>query len=1379
MSNSQYMTMLNLKGLMLLCSLAIFCFACQSNEQQTTQLPVTKISNNLWKKAKVQKDDKREGPHNFFALHHSIRTRDGEQAPRYGVNYKQQAFQKALRLNQTKGVARKNLDWIERGPGNVGGRTRGLLIDARDTTHLTWLVGSAGGGIWKTTTGGDDWTLVTEELPNMATTTLATSVANPDIIYAGTGEGFDEQMIKGDGIYKSMDGGDNWEILTATKNSPQFNNVLRLVVDPADPNTVLAATRGDFRVQPDTSGTTTIGQIMKSTDGGATWRAVFGTMDDPSETFADAVQQIVADPIDFNTLYASVRDAYILKSTDKGETWSIVFDARETSIGRMELSISPVDNQTIYFGAETNSGAALYRTQDAGVSWNEISGDFGNWYGGQGWYDNAVAAHPYDVNTVFVAGAGPMLNITIGEGNVDIVELSDFTNSTELNLYNPLGFDAIVTTEDFMAFAFGFPLASSPSTLVDVELRFGPGKSQMAHRHLFTASPFNTYIDYVEVPFEVWDVTNDQQLMVSFVDDDENEIWSINEIGPEDDERFPEFISVHALSYDTIPAANTLISFLNESYYMVSAGSESEQILNPDNLAEGTISIETGATSGISSTFEPITDGYGEYAFQFETSSKGVHVDHHNIILIPDNAETGNFFILNANDGGVAFSRDAGATFVQTGDTFKEEQSFYGEGQTFPTQSGYNTSQFYGVDKMNGGDRYLGGTQDNGSWVSPMDADATSAWAIAPSGDGFEAAWNYANSDLLLESSQFNDIYRSEDGGATWNAVNVPGQGPFVTRIAASKQDPDLVFAVSSLGVQKSTDFGLSWTSIEMPEEWIFNGGDNTVEVSVSSPRVVWSAGSLNETERIAVSSNGGDSFSSTSGYDQALMGKVTGIGTHPLDKNTAYALFSIADGPKILKTTDLGQTWTDISGFVTNQPESSNGFPDVATYSLVVMPFDTNQIWVGTEIGLFESLDGGATWNYADNGLPPVAIWEMKIVNDEVVLATHGRGIWSVSLPELAGYEPPAVLLGPQVIITGNGFNGLIAGDANLRSAYDSTIVVVSAQLDDAPLAFESLSIAGNDSAMISPFEINFDLATDTILEVIIEITSYLDGEALSSQSKSLIYDVEEESVVSYVNDFNEGQSDFARLGFNIYTETGFADPGLHSPHPYPGFNQEFIAVFQRPIEVSAENAIFTFDEVVIVEIGDSDEFGTPEFYDFVTIEGTTDNGQTWTTLDGYDSSRSPEWTAAYNQDADGSLDLIQNHTINLNDFYEAGEVVYLRFRLVSDPLAEGWGWMIDNISYNAGIVAVEELPATVALQNHPNPFSTSTVLQYTLSQKSEVNAALYSIDGQLISPIIQATQGAGLHTFQVNTSSLESGIYFCRFNVNGKEKTLKWIKQ
>ena len=168
---------------LLLCCLT----ACQ---HETKQLPVQKVTHQAWqKKAKEQKKLAYEGPHNFFEFNHRIRTRSGDTRPRYTTNYKQTALQKALRQRKEIGSPRNNLDWQERGPGNVGGRTRGVLVDKRDTTHLTWLIGSAGGGIWKTTDGGENYELKTAGIANLSATTLAASEVNPDVIYAGTGEG--------------------------------------------------------------------------------------------------------------------------------------------------------------------------------------------------------------------------------------------------------------------------------------------------------------------------------------------------------------------------------------------------------------------------------------------------------------------------------------------------------------------------------------------------------------------------------------------------------------------------------------------------------------------------------------------------------------------------------------------------------------------------------------------------------------------------------------------------------------------------------------------------------------------------------------------------------------------------------------------------------------------------------------------------------------------------------------------------------------------------------------------------------------------------------------------------------------------------------------
>jgi len=114
----------------------------------------------------------------------------------------------------------------------------------------------------------------------------------------------------------------------------------------------------------------------------------------------------------------------------------------------------------------------------------------------------------------------------------------------------------------------------------------------------------------------------------------------------------------------------------------------------------------------------------------------------------------------------------------------------------------------------------------------------------------------------------------------------------------------------------------------------------------------------------------------------------------------------------------------------------STNGFPDVMIFCVLVHSTDNNIIWAGTEIGLYESIDNGETWNYAGNGLPAVAIWDMFEQDGQVVLATHGRGIWtadvnSLDVPEIQEIQVldllayPNPVRNPLTIQLENGYTG------------------------------------------------------------------------------------------------------------------------------------------------------------------------------------------------------------------------------------------------------------------------------------------------------------------------------------------------------------------
>lgn len=124
------------------------------------------------------------------------------------------------------------LGWAERGPNNVGGRTRALMIDKRDASGNTVFAGSVSGGIFKTanfTNATPTWTIVNDFLPNLAISNLVQDAAHPDTMYATTGEGwYNIDAVRGAGIYKSTDGGNTWNPMPSTTG---FEYVQDLVID--------------------------------------------------------------------------------------------------------------------------------------------------------------------------------------------------------------------------------------------------------------------------------------------------------------------------------------------------------------------------------------------------------------------------------------------------------------------------------------------------------------------------------------------------------------------------------------------------------------------------------------------------------------------------------------------------------------------------------------------------------------------------------------------------------------------------------------------------------------------------------------------------------------------------------------------------------------------------------------------------------------------------------------------------------------------------------------------------------------------------------------------------------------------------------------------
>ncbi len=933
-------------------------------------------------------------PDEFLRYHADIRS--SEDGASYPPNYQMAEYNKAISRRKTPGVS---IGWVERGPANVPGRTRALVVDPEDPSGNTWFSGGVSGGLWKTTDLGFTWENMTDHLPNLSVSALAITETDPAVIFMGTGEGFGNiGGVTGAGIFRSDDKGASWLQLPATATDEHFRWVNRLAVDPSDGYTLVAATNTG---------------IFRTSDGGLTWAESYLA---PNNI---RVQDLRANPEDFQIQYATVNSTAVLKSVDGGQSWKVVLDDFVTTPGRMELAIAPSNPDVVYVAADAGSAGSLYQSRDAGQTWLALlESENQEWIGPQGWYDMAMAVHPYDDSRLYLGGVS-LWTTRVGSTGTRRRHLTEFQEvGTDVFMsfirFQGNYFGGILLTGDGEEQASGYSQIS-PEDYRSIEIRFGEGLTQKAHR--FTVSPRDgtdrdggagvqlgsyRYRDYVDVPFEAWDIDANRQLMVSFRDQADDGVYNLihSSTSGQRDTQSREYIIIHDLPYD----ANAPHQNLNRNggvrvrfmYFLWPV------------LADG---AGWDATALPASTLRVVASDItvGSHSARLHPQNNAVHVDHHSLQLIPIDRSTGTFRVIGTNDGGVVLSINNGQSMRHVG-------------------NGYNTTQFYGVAKQPGIETYIGGTQDNGTWISGNRPEVFSRWRRRIGGDGFDAVWHARDYNLVLGSTQFNGIWRSTNFGTTFQYSasghsDAQGEAQFVTVYGYSPERPDRVFSVGASGVWVSRDFGRSWEGVLLHEDdWISSGtGSGKVEVSLANPDVVWAGFRMDNTPPrtglLHLSIDGGRTFKPTNVPEFAPQSYISEIATHPTVAGAAYVLFSAVANPKILRTSDYGETWEDLSGFASGARESSNGFPDVAVHDFLVMPDSPSHFWAATEIGLFESVDAGSTWHYADNGLPAVLIWQMMVQDDQIILATHGRGIWTVGLPEAVAAEevselPKSVLL-------------------------------------------------------------------------------------------------------------------------------------------------------------------------------------------------------------------------------------------------------------------------------------------------------------------------------------------------------------------------------
>ena len=258
------------------------------------------------------------------------------------------------------------------GPAGMSGRV--TCIDVVTKNPAIMYVGAASGGIWKSESGGVAWKPIFEKEAIASIGALTIQQSNPDVIWAGTGEGNPRNSLNGGyGIYKSLDAGVTWQLMGLEKT----RNIHRIIIDKNNPNTVYVAAIGSPWGEHPERG------VFKTTDGGKTWQKIL---------FINAktgAADLVVDPTNPNKLIAAMwehrRKPWTFTSGGKGSGLHITYDGGEHwkkltdkdglpkgNLGRIGIAIAPSNPKIIYALIEAKKNA-LYKSEDGGIKWKKIN----------------------------------------------------------------------------------------------------------------------------------------------------------------------------------------------------------------------------------------------------------------------------------------------------------------------------------------------------------------------------------------------------------------------------------------------------------------------------------------------------------------------------------------------------------------------------------------------------------------------------------------------------------------------------------------------------------------------------------------------------------------------------------------------------------------------------------------------------------------------------------------------------------------------------------------------------------------------------------------------------------------------------------------------
>jgi len=736
------------------------------------------------------------------------------------------------------------------------------------------------------------------------------------------------------------------------------------------------------------------------------------------ENIAGRTRAVIIDNASPNIMYAAAAGGGVWSSTDSGASWSPIADFL-ANITVNALAIDPKNHRVLYagtgegyFNIDAARGAGIFRSPDSGVTWLQLDSTKNSDF----YYVQKIVVSPDNDSRIYAAtGTGVFKSINGGSSWTKVVEAEAVKGCMDLVIQSD-------RTPGFIFASCGNFKRGSVFRGIDRDMDNSrwPEVFNVPNmgRTSLGIAPSNQNIVYAlsasDEPKDKW-----QALLGIYRSDSSGSLstWKTQVLNTSSTKLNTVLLSNPVMAYYGDCGFGAQDKFLNQGWY------DNAIAVDPTDPNV----VWAGGTDLFRSNDGGRNWGVASYWWLAPTDgTEYLHGDVHTIVFDPNYGKNGNHTLIVGTDGGIFQTTNA----TDAVGTNLENVC----GKPVPSavkwtslNKRYSVTQFYFGLPFPDGSAYFGGAQDNGTNMG-NDADGRDKWKQLQSGDGGYVAFDPSNPDVIYAAFTGPDITKSTDGGKHFTAAS---QGLCGCASDCAKKGPCNTFGFITPFVLDPSDSSRLWTGGDRifrtkdgantwsPASNVFDKNNypdiasgvlSAIAVAPTDPNTIL-AGFAPSTDLeagggwIHRTENGLAADESSSwARVRPRAGWVSSIAIDPQNPKIAYATYSSfnsedkTDVGHVWQSSDRGATWLPIDG------TGDTSIPDIPVHSIVIDPRNTKRLYVGTDLGVFTSMDGGTTWKLENTGFPNV-ITDSLAFNTKGTIRlfafTHGRGAWRVDVSQ------------------------------------------------------------------------------------------------------------------------------------------------------------------------------------------------------------------------------------------------------------------------------------------------------------------------------------------------------------------------------------------